>query len=115
MFNIDSVSDEEDKNSIWEGKNIIKDHEILNKKDIYLFIQYPYYNYNLLNKYPSVKEVQDIFSSQNNLNNEGDLEKMDKSSLFLSPQPFFNIKKIRKERKDIFRQKESWTFKLWFW
>ena len=38
MFNIDSVSDEEDKNSIWEGKNIIKDHEILNKKDIYIFL-----------------------------------------------------------------------------
>ena len=80
---------------------------IKQERYIYLFIQYPYYNYNLLNKYPSVKEVQDIFSSQNNLNNEGDLEKMDKSSLFLSPQPFFNIKKIRKERKDIFRQKES--------
>ena len=100
MFNIDSVSDEEGKNSISEGKDIIKDHEILIKKDIYPFIQYPYcnYKYNLLNKYPSVKEVQDIFSSQNNLNNERDLE-MDKSSLFLSPQPFFNIKKYEKRGK----------------
>ena len=101
MFNIDSVSDEKDENSICEGKDIIKDHDILIKKEVYPFIQYPFYNYNLLNnlKYPSIKEIQDIFISQNNLNNERELEKMDNLSLFLSPQPFFNIKKYGKRGK----------------
>lgn len=101
MFNIDSVSDEKDENSICEGKDIIKDHDILIKKEVYPFIQYPFYNYNLLNnlKYPSIKEIQDIFISQNNLNNEGELEKKGNLSLFLSPQTFFNIKKYEKRGK----------------
>ena len=49
MFNIDNLSHEKDENSICEGKDIIKDHDILIKKDVYPFIQYPFYNYKLLN------------------------------------------------------------------